>query len=471
MSTTTVSFRAVANRVSVIELRRREEAAREIQRRRLGSAEKAVGIQQAHYANLVKQLDEGRSRLPDLVFIASALPNAPINQDPVAMEQHAADLSQLVAALERQVRDAIAAAEIALQRRQMLAAVWLEIHNIEAEIAVRNQASALLANRLQEQLKSELLQPLDKSATLEEAQPTLARLQQTLERIRAEHLSLELRMQSRKTAGLLSGQRVEANSAKAELDSWAEARASEAKTEIRQTINAALTSAKLTLEALPTALQLQTQFAIENAHETDHSLQITDLINRHRVRLDSIQNATQMLNNPPQYADDTTGAMESRWHNLVNRLEAVACGLDEWSNSLELEYHQVHEDCSRALQRAYAKANFIEEAAASGFQMSDGDDDLLLMDLEGFPGYWVEVRKESTDEGYATISELKTDSALSNNQDKSVTEAICKKLQAMANSTDDKVQSAVEIIEQKPVVTRAKRPRQQARVMSINPNA
>jgi hypothetical protein len=241
------------------------------------------------------------------------------------------------------------------------------------------------------------------------------------------------------------------------------------------TINNAVTKARFSgMAELPMALQLQATFAIEQAAVTNASPQVAALINRHRVRLDNIAKAEKLLSNPPKYADNSTGAMEIRWRNLINRLQAVTCGLDEWIGSLELEYHQIQKDCACAMQRAYAKANFIAAAIDSDFQISTDGDDLILMDLTDYPGYFVEVEKELTDDGYLTVAKLKKEFSVNSDHDAVVTEVVCKKMQEMAQSNDTKVDSGIEVLERKPEVTRARRPtrtQQRARTMSINPNS
>jgi hypothetical protein len=475
MSTTTVSYSATTEEVSLRELRRREEKAREALRRRLGKAQKAIAVQEARYAKLVELLDKERARLPDLAFTAPALPSAAAGQDPTELEKHASMVSQLVDALEHQTRAAIAAAEVALERRRKLASAWTEVHNTLSEIAVRNRACTALASQLHEPFDAVTSKRPDETATLEEAQAALQSLRGILDRLQEQQISLERRVQVRKTVRSLSGSSlVRAVSAVERLDAWDAKKASEAKARAKRTVNEAMALAKINMEDLPIALQLQATLAIEQAHLTDSSRQVADLINRHRVRLNAIEMAERMLANPPQYTDDTTGAMENRWRNLVRCLESVICGLDDWSNSLEFEYRQVQEDCTRAMQRAYAKANFIDAAVDSGFQVFGDGDDLVLMDLEGFPGYYIEVRNEPTDEGYAAVTELKADHSVSGARDAEVTETVCKKLQAMAHSPDTKVNSGVEVLERKPVVTRARRPastRQRARAKLIDPNS
>jgi hypothetical protein len=96
------------------------------------------------------------------------------------------------------------------------------------------------------------------------------------------------------------------------------------------------------------------------------------------------------------------------------------------------------------------------------------------MDLTDYPGYFVEVKKELTDDGYLTVAELKKELSVNGDHDAAVTAAVCKKMQEMAQSNDTKVNSGVEVLERKPEVTRSKRPartQQRARTLSINPNS
>ncbi len=509
MSTTTVSYSAIAYEVSLRELRRKEERARaaarrkeaeerealrrkeerarEIKRRqeaealaelhrRLVAAQQSITTQEARYTKLVELLDEKRSRLPDLAFFAPPLPSVPIGQDPSLFENHAAELTQLLNTLEPQASSAISVAEVALEYRKKLASTWMEIHSMVAEIAARKQACTVLADQLHENfVVSKAVASLHQSATLEEAQAHLKGLHELLKSLQDQHNGFKTLAQNRETARSLRGDEVRAASSEQRLTEYEMKNAHEKMERAKLTINNAVNKARFSgMAELPMALQLQATFAIEQAAVTDACPQISDLINRHRVRLDNIEKAEKLLSNPPKDADDSTGLMEIRWRNLVARLQAVTCGLDDWSNSLELEHGQIQDDCAGAMQRAYAKSNFIEAAIDSDFQVSTDGDDLILMDLTDYPGYFVEVKKELTDDGYLTVAELKKELSVNGDHDAAVTEAVCKKMQEIAQSNDTKVNSGVEVLERKPEVTRSKRPvrtQQRARTLSINPNS
>jgi hypothetical protein len=508
MSTTTVSYSSTANEVSLRELRRKEEKsrvaarrkeekehedlrrkeerAREIQRRqeaealaelrrRLSAAQQSITTQEARYTKLVELLDEKRSRLPDLMFFLPPLLSAPTGQNPAFFESHATELTQMLNTLEPQANTAINAAEVTLERRKKLAATWMEIHSTVAEIAARNKACTTLADQLNKGfIVSNAASSLHKTATLEEAQAHLKSLHQILKNLQDQHKSFKTLAKNREIAHSLRGNEVQAASSEQRLTEYEMRNAHEKMESVKLTINNAVTKASFSgMAELPMALQLQATFAIEQAAVTNACPQVAVLINRHRVRLDNIAKAEKLLSNPPKYADDTTGKMEIRWRYLINRLQAVTCGLDEWSGSLELEYHQIQKDCACAMQRAYAKANFIAAAIDSDFQISTDGDDLILMDLTDYPGYFVEVEKELTDDGYLTVAKLKKEFSVNGDHDAVVTGVVCKKMQEMAQSNDTKVDSGIEVLERKPEVTRAKRPtstRQQARAMSIKPN-
>jgi hypothetical protein len=508
MSTTTVSYSATAYEVSLRDLRRKEEKARaaarrkeekerealrcmeerarEIKRRqeaealaelhrRLVAAQQSITTQEARYTKLVELLDEKRSRLPDLAFFAPPLPSAPTGQDPALFESHAAKLTQLLNTLEPQANTAISTAEVALERRKKLAATWMEIHSTVAEIAARKQACMALADQLHENfVVSQAVTSLHESATLDEAQAYLKGLHEILKSLQDQHNGFKTLAQNRATARSLRGDEVRAASSEQRLTEYEMRNAHEKMESAKLTINNAVNKARFSdITELPMALQLHATFAIEQAAVTDACPQISDLINRHRVRLDNMEKAEKLLSHPPQYADDSTGAMEIRWRILINRLQAVTCGLDEWSNSLELEHGQIQADCACAMQRAYLKSNFIEEMIDSNLQVSTDGDDLILMDLADYPGYFIEGKEEFTDDGYLIVTELKKELSVNGDHDAAVTEAVCKKMQEIAQSNDAKVNSGVEVLERKPEVTRSKRPvrTQRARTLSINPNS
>lgn len=532
MSTTTYSYSAVSEEVTLRQLREKEEQARKALRRRLGAAQKNVAAQEKRYEKLLAKFDGTRAQLPDLTYTLPSLPSAPAGNDPAAFERHAKTLADLIKRYEQEGQKAINDAEIALERRRQLAATWTEIHAVEAEIVVRNQVCAtlaqgfgtrfvatspkalhktatleqaqahlqniratladlqthhktlqqlaethqgirdaeakiepyradclVLAQHLNEQVNIRMLQPLNKSASLVDAQAYLQTIQTYLSELQAQHSSLSSRVQSRERAQALSGNVVAAVSASARQAAWETEKNREAREKTKRNIEAALIAAKLDMAELPQALQLQAATVLETP-EADAGKQVADQINRHRVRLDKIATAEQMLAEPPQYADDSTGAMNTRWTNLVKRLEAVICGWDEFSASLELEHRQIQEDCARAMQRAYGKAHFFEVAADSELSLSDGEDGLVLMDLDGFPGYYVKSENIQVDDGYVTEMQLLADPDVVGNAslDQAATKVACDRLQAMANRPGSSVATEVREKERKPEVTRKRRP-------------
>lgn len=471
MSSIAVTSSTTTTSISVEELRRRQEAEREAQRQLISIATSHIKEQQKMYARIVNVLDDARARLPDLVFVAPALPGMPSANEAAIVQAYAEELTRFVARVEHDGRAAIAAAEQAQQYRQQLAKAWNDVHDIVAEITVRNQHCITLAGRLREHI--DLTDPTcpAKSATLEEVQAALYDLQATVKNRRTQQASLEQRLRTRQATLELSGSRVQAVSAASQVQQWTEKKNAAAKKRAEEEIARALTTAGLTMETVPPAVQLQARLAIEQAQESSRTLQLSDLIHRHRVRRDGIERAKQLLANPPSYFDEMHSGMQDRWRRLVGVLESIECGLDEWHSSVELEYRQISEDCKHALQRAYARASFYEAAAAAGFQIDVTGDDLVLMDLDEFPGYRVEVREIENDDGYVTVAELMADPGVDSQNDAAVTKTVCEKLQSMTQCTDYRVKSDMEVVEKKPVIARAKRRdnvRYVARAKAIN---
>lgn len=465
MSKGKIGYSVTTTKQSLEETRRREAEALS---RRLGIVASAVAAQQGRYSQLVGRLDEARARLPDLAFSAPTLPSAPAGDDLPAREAYFAELTQWVGRLEREAEAAITAATIALQRRQALARTWSELHDGAAELHARNAVCRDVSQELHTAAALEEPALPERDATLEDAQAALQRLKAQLARCQVQQIALERRRQARQTAGTLTGRGVRATAAGQRLDDWTYERAATARTEAQRAVTAALERARLTVDALPAALQLQVQKAIDQAPGHDHTLRVTDLIARHRVRLDGIAHAHRLLAAPPAY---TEHELSKRWQNLVRRLEAVVCGHEDFSNTLALEHSQVHADATRAVQRAYAKAAFLDAGTEAGFQIIENDD-LILMDLEQFPGYWVEVQQEPCADGYATLVQLKAEPLADPANDAAVMDSICHKLQAMANPGDAPVESAVKVIEHAAVLPRSNRParpRAKAFAASLNP--
>ncbi len=474
MSTTTVSYSETTEDVRLEELREREERAREALRRRLGAAERAVAEVEARHARVVATLDAARAELPDLVYVAPALPAAPFTQDPAEVEQHLVELDYLADRVEREAYAAIDTARVLLERRRQLAQAWTRIQEALAEIELRNQSCRELAARLHESFAARQGRAPRADCSLEEAQYALAELGQIAGELRVQHTGFERRLRTRAAARALGGDRVSAAGASERLDEWRARKAEEAESRARRSIDGALQAAQLSRTDLPEALRMQIDYAIGQAVEMDRTRQVIDLVNRHRARLDGVERASQLLARPPQYADGHTGAMLERWRNLVARLEAVLYGQAEWSESLELEHGQVHDDCARAVQRAYARAGFLEAALDSGFQIAEGAGDLVLMDIDGYPGYYLAVEEQETPDGFATKVELLADREVASIQDAAVTDVVCRQLEAMARSKDKSLDCGIEVLERKAAVTRARRPGRRpraTRAMASDPSA
>lgn len=470
MSTTTVSYSSTTQAVSLEDLRLQEQQAREATLRRLGAAKNTIQALHERYKKLVTQLDARRRHLPDLDYVVPVLANPPSSEDPADFEQFGRNLEKLLENYEQQAQTAIEHAGLQLERRKQLAAAWQQIHDITAEIAVRNQACKVLAKQLNEQFQASTAAILDKTATLADAQIHLKLIGGVLFNLKTQHDSLSTRLNTLKIARSLAGDMVTAVSSTARMTAYEGEQLRKAQSEIKTATQAALTASHLAYEQLPTALQLRIEFESEFP-QSDSGRQLADQIQRHRTRLDNICNAERMIATPPRYADDSTGTMASRWSNLVQRLQAVVCGFDEFSSSLELEFGQIDEDCQRAISRAYAKANFLAAAADKNFEVADGDNGLILMDLTDYPGYSIEVENQQDEQGFFAVMRLVADPDIAGNvaDDSAVTEAACRKIQALANESDTGIVSEVRELERKATVTRKRRPTQPlARAAQLN---
>lgn len=543
MSTTTMSYNTILDDVNLDELRRKEELARKALRKRTGEAQNAIAFQESRYTQQVQKLDKFRCELPDLIYVPPRLPTPPSGQDPNALEAYCSVLSNINDVFEKEVQQAVRAAQIILERRRQLAAAWQQIHAAQDEINVRNQSCEVFANqfgrkftrissgtlpsaapleealafrdainiqldslriehaaleklnntwteinatntrinniktycanaaeKLNQVVNIEVPVAPNKTATLHEIEQYLMNLKSILNNLQSRQIQLRQQMESRGRARELSGTDVAAITANESLEAWGAKRKSEARLSALRTLDKALAAAELKIEELPVALQLQVTIAIDQALICDSSRQMADLINRHRVRIDALRKAEKMLAEPPQYADDRTGEMSARWQILTSRLQAVIFGHDHYSDSLEKEYCQIQRDYVNAMKSAYSRANFYEAAVDSGFNITEGENDLVLMDLESYPDYRVEAKQHVTEQGYAVIAQLKVDPSVGGDHDAEVTELVCQKMQAMASTSDKKINSGFKVHERKETVTRAKRPAQRkAMAIPIDP--
>lgn len=439
-----------------LEATRRREA--EALNKRLGAAASAVAEQQARYGSLVSRLDQARSQLPDLDYIVPTLPEAPRETTPEAVEEFAAALKEWLGRIERDAETAIAAAKSIKLRREQLAMTWQEMRAVADEIQIREAVCRRLAQSIHASVEDYSSTLPDAGASLEVAQMALHRLRADLGRLQSLQASLEQQLQARLSAATLCGDGVAVMTAAERLEDWQRARQQGARDEAMQAISAVLKRCELVLEELPVALQLQVQTLLEQPDDAMDRMRLTDLIARHRVRLDGIAHVKMLMASPPDYRDLDISA---RWHNLVGRLQAVACGHQEFSHSLALEHAQVHMDANRAIQRAYAKAAFIEACTQAGFQVIDNDE-VIMMDLDEFPDVWLEASQQPDSDGYATVIALKAVESADPQQDANTINAVCQKLKSLTLKSPSTVKTAVHDLEAGEKLPRAKRPQRVA---------
>jgi chromosome segregation ATPase len=353
---------------------------------------------------------------------------------------------------------------------QQLAQKWHEIERITAQShAFRNDAT-VYAQRLGEAFIADTLQAPSKTAGLQEIQQFHDRLQANFSALQAQRNSLANRVRSRDRAAELTGDKIDAVSGSQRQTEFEAQQTATARAQAEQCISQALAAAQLQLTDLPSALQIQAAFAVEQAARYDTGRQVVDAINRFRVRSDNIVKAQQLLTQAPEYTDGTTAEMTERWNNLTNRLQSVICGHDEWTNSLELEHRQIHADCALAMRSAYAKAKVMADFSEVGFRFADGEDDLLIMNLSEYPEYDLVIEEQKDKEGgYMLKIELVADPELvDTSRDGAVTQSVCDKLQGVRTHTKA-VASEVHVVERKPTVTRKRRParKRQARKVQM----
>lgn len=462
MSTTTVSVHSTASDVSMEDLRRRESEAREAIRRRIGAATQAIAIQDADFSAAVGRLDEAAACLPDFVKKAPRLPAIPdgASGDPAKLEEHARNLKQFIGGFSRELDIAIAEAERLLQRRKMLAATWLAIADVEEQIRFHIQASEIAANRLHVSVQTIAPHRPGQDAELEEAQAGLVALRAALEKAEAERSSLEARVATLERASSLAGHTVSSRGAASAQASFEAAKRENAQAVAKSGIAKILGKVGLQATDLPRAVQLQLEHAITQAHVLDSQVHVTHLIIREAGRLDGIKRSSQMMLTPPEIVAQEDIHLTQRWETLLDQLQRVASGQEEFSPSIDLEYNQLCADARRQIANAFIKIDWIKAVTDQGLEVivRDNGQDMVLVDLD-HPEAWVEVTEGETDDGRGLIMEIKADASTSAYNDSEVTEILCSKLEAVAKGTSDKVLSVSEVVERKDRITRGKRPK------------
>ena len=468
MSSTTVSYSSTTNDVALDALRAREERARQAMLLRISTARNLVASAYERHSALTNLLDRERAALPDLLYIASALPPLPSSTEAEELEDFARTLNQSVDRMERDAHRAVATAKAVLRRRKQLARAWSAINDTLATLKVLDANCRDIAAQLGESFSRSLPTAPATGCTLEQARAALASIEQDFAQWVSVQQTLQERLKVRRLASRLSGEAVSATTAGQVLEDWHQQRATIARQNARERLESALVALGLSREELPSALRDQVDSAVVSAGTMDYSLRVVDLIHRHGARLAGAAHATRLLACTPEYLEDGSGALGERWHNLVARLEAVLCGHAEWSESLAAEHRQIHEDRKQALQKAYAKAAFIESLAATGVHLVADDGELAVMDIVQYDGYYLEQRTVAMDDGYAVVMELKKDGFASDELDEQVTEEVCRRLAGAAAPRDAGIRSGMEVIERKKRVTRARRPGTLARRLTID---
>lgn len=479
MSTTTVSFRSTTRDTELEALRQREAEAREAARRaaqraeeqrrreeairlRIAAANRSIAEQEGRFQRAVARLDEAARCLPDLALTAPTLPalDGEITQDPAKLEAYATHLAAEVEQFGRQLDIAIAEAERLLQRRIAKAAAWRTAADLVQELDVRTQAIRDAAARLHESmsLESPPVKP-QAEAELEAVEAYVAALQQRLIEANRQIQSLNDRLESRRRASALAGAEVQTQSADTAHARFEAERVAAAQAALRARLDAAMSSARMRFEELPESLRALIDDALAQAHVQDQGERVTRWIARQQQRRDGVARALSLMQQAPDLVHDDP-ALSRRWSSLLAQFQRVAGGLDDFTPSIEHEYAQLCADAQCLLNTAFTKADWVQAMIEQGFEIFEREDGqgLVVVDLD-HPETWLEATElEAEQGGFAAVLELKTDAALVPTDEAAVTSDICAKLARAAGTAKPDVATAAEVIEQKPRITRGRRP-------------
>lgn len=462
MSNTTVSMRSAAEDARLRELRDREAKAREAARRRIGVANAAIARSEERFRLAVQKLDEACARLPDLELRVPQLAgiSASDAQDPARVEAFAAAIDARVDQFGAELERAIEQAEHLLRRRLRVAAAWRAAKDLEDHLRELAAQCAQNAQALREAVPGmRILERPQADAEAEVVETYVSSLRPLHDEWLRKCDSLRSRVEALRRAQGLGGSRVRAGTAAQALAAHDARQHAEKRAAFDRNLQRALDINALRIEALPQGLRARVEMARAESHERESSQEIGVWLARHKRQESDAQCAQAFMKSPPEGVREEPG-LSQRWTALCGQLQRVAAGLDELSPSHELEVRQLRLDAQRAVNLAFSRADWVRALNEQGFEVLEREDGegLVVVDLDHSEA-WLEVQQHTTEDGSFVASlELKTDVAPFAGEDR-VTDAICAKLERVAESAASGVASGSEVVEHETRITRARRPR------------
>lgn len=478
MSTETVYY-SRADNIKAEELRRRqadarearrlaaqrkaEEKARKVALRRISAANKVIREQEQVLEQEIARLDEAANRLPDLHMTAPVLGSldGSFDGDPAAVEAHAASITEAVQQFSRRLGAAIEEAETLLQRRIAKAAAWREIKGLEEKAALRKRAIDELIQQLGvEEMRIELPARPGKEAELEEVEAYLEALRGVMNEIELQHTSLVNRRHSRERAESLAGETLHSRDAGFAQREYQDKLASNRRDALRQSLDRALVAHELTWEDLPESTRWLIEESVSAAATSDGAEQILRWVSREKQHLEGTNKSLCMMQQVPELVHEDE-QLSYRWSRLVERLQRVAGGIDEFETSLEREYQQIAEDASRNICADFTKSDWICAMSGQGFEVfeKEGGNGLVVVDLNNL-GVWIDAQElQSRDgAGFGVTMELMTDVESTPQQEKATTEDVCARLGRVNGGVSEKAKAESAVVSHTHKITRGKPP-------------
>lgn len=460
MSTTTVSVTRTAEEIRLEEVRVKEAAAREAALRRLGIANTSIDRSQARFKQLLSRLDEAASRLPDLKLQAPSMESfsSEYANDPTEVEAFASNLMQVVDRFQAQLEMSIHEAEVTLKRRLATAQAWRTSLGLEQQVEfnfeqIQRHKTLLESN----EYPAERTTRPSKNAELEQVQAYINTLKSYITQSSQLILTIERRAATRELGKQVTGKIVTATqSAGQVLDTHQALKNEQAKQRLQAVIENALKNHKRDFTDLEQHTQTMLNALLDQAHLGDVSDMAERSIARDLALKAQAIKAENMLRQVPELIYSNP-VLAKRWEVLSSQLQQVANGLEVLSPSIDKELRQIRIDSQLAVNDAFSKADFIA-ALSEHFEVFESDTGLVAIDLEN-PEVWLEASEvESESGGFAAILQMKTDSKATLNNEKQITNDVCKKINRIATHQDEKVNGVSEVVEHESTITRSRRP-------------
>ena len=465
MSNTTITVSQAAEAARLADIRRQEEAERRvrIERERSAQARSQLLQQEDRLHRIQTRLDEASTRLPDLRLKQTFVWTEPPSEKAGAagLESHLGRVRQQLDAFERDVKNAIAQAELQLQRREATAAAWRASQDSEAQWRMNHQAMAEMSLRLAQQNRTEVLPTRPaRDAELETVQDHVTRLHAAiaLQELALTTLHSETRTLAR--AGETVGVAVTgARSAQEALTQHAAQATAKARARFESSLAQAMASNAIRSEDLPAGVQRLIEGARELSAEKDWSVTLQDWMAREASRRRDTARALVMLASPPEGVMEDE-SLSHRWQQITPHLQAVMAGQEAMSSELEGEFAQLGRDAQRQLNHRLSRAAWFARMASQGLEVVEREDGegLVVIDLT-CPETWLEGEEFEGENGeFAVTLELKTDAAPGTFDEEAQTTSVCDRLGQASGQSADKVKAESEVVERKKRITRAAKP-------------